>query len=108
MAMEYSGVVVKVEATQRVSDTFTKRNIIICDDPTSKYPNYVSFEAHKDTCNKLDRFGTGQLVKVIFLVNGRRWVDKQGQEKFFTTLKLVDIHEQQKPAVEKKLEDMFF
>ena len=93
MSKKYTmtGTVVEV-GKEQTFNKFSKRTIVVCDDPESKYPNLLPFEAVGDTMKYLDKFKGGDKVKVDFFLNGRKWDNpKTGATQYFTTLRIASI-----------------
>lgn len=93
MSKKYTmtGTVVEV-GKEQTFNKFSKRTIVVCDDPESKYPNLLPFEAVGDTMKYLDKFKGGDKVKVDFFLNGRKWDNpKTGKTQYFTTLRIASI-----------------
>lgn len=88
MGYEAIGKVHRIGETQHVSDTFSKREVVleIADNP--KYPQLVSFEVTKDKCGDLDEFNPGDEVRVEFNLRGREWRSPKGETKYFNTLQI--------------------
>ena len=84
--MEIKGKVHEVGATQQVSETFKKRDLIVeyAENPT--YPEYIRFEALQDKAGLLDSFKAGDEVEVFFNLRGRPWTDKTGKTSYFNSL----------------------
>ncbi|WP_421945722.1 DUF3127 domain-containing protein [Pedobacter sp.] len=84
--MEIKGKVHEVGATQQVSETFKKRDLIVeyAENPT--YPEYIRFEALQDKTGLLDTFKAGDEVEVFFNLRGRPWTDKSGKTSYFNSL----------------------
>ena len=84
--MEIKGKVHEVGATQQVSETFKKRDLIVeyAENPT--YPEYIRFEALQDKTALLDTFKAGDEVEVFFNLRGRPWTDKSGKTSYFNSL----------------------
>jgi hypothetical protein len=84
--MEIKGKVHEVGATQQVSETFKKRDLIVeyAENPT--YPEYIRFEALQDKAALLDTFKAGDEVEVFFNLRGRPWTDKTGKTSYFNSL----------------------
>lgn len=69
-----------VEATKTLGkNNFTKRNLILVDDPTARFPNYALFEFVKDDVSLLDNLKKGQRVTVTFTPSARYWEPKNGK-----------------------------
>ena len=71
-SFEIEGKLHKKSDTQKVSETFRKRELVIEVDD-GKYPQFVPFELLQDRCSVLDPFNEGDLVKVSFNLRGREW-----------------------------------
>lgn len=108
-----TGTVVEV-GKEQTFNKFSKRTIVVCDDPESKYPNLLPFEAVGDTMKYLDKFKGGDKVKVDFFLNGRKWDNpKTGATQYFTTLRIASIfadgeggeQEEEEPVVEEPQDD---
>ena len=84
--MEIKGKVHEVGATQQVSETFKKRDLIVeyAENPTN--PEYIRFEALQDKTALLDTFKAGDEVEVFFNLRGRPWTDKTGKTSYFNSL----------------------
>ncbi|MFW0714642.1 DUF3127 domain-containing protein [Pedobacter sp. N23S346] len=90
--MEIKGKVHEVGATQQVSETFKKRDLIVeyAENPT--YPEYIRFEALQDKTALLDTFKAGDEVEVFFNLRGRPWTDKAGKTSYFNSLVIWKIN----------------
>ena len=86
LGMEIKGKVHEIGATQQVSETFKKRDLIVeyAENPT--YPEYIRFEALQDKTALLDTFKAGDEVEVFFNLRGRPWTDKTGKTSYFNSL----------------------
>ncbi|QPH37971.1 DUF3127 domain-containing protein [Pedobacter endophyticus] len=84
--MEIKGKVHEVGATQQVSETFKKRDLIVeyAENPT--YPEYIRFEALQDKTALLDSLKAGDEVEVFFNLRGRPWTNKEGVTSYFNSL----------------------
>jgi len=85
---EYRGTVEEIGAVQSFgANGFTKRECVVGNPPDSmnKYPNPVLFTFKKNNCALLDQVKKGDVVKVAFTVDGRRWDGPKGV-KYFTDL----------------------
>jgi hypothetical protein len=47
--------------------------------------NYIKFQCTQDRTQMVDRFNTGQEVKVLFNIKGSRW-EKDGKTNYITNL----------------------
>ena len=80
--MEVSGKVEFIGATQEVSATFSKRELVVTTSET--YPQSISIEFNK--CSLLDKVNVGDDVTVGINLRGRKWVNPQGESKYFNTI----------------------
>lgn len=76
--------------TQKVSDKFQKRDVVIATDLNTPYPQFCLFQLNQDKCNILDNFNEGDEVKVQYNLRGRSWDSPQGI-KYFNTLEIWKI-----------------
>jgi predicted ATP-dependent endonuclease of OLD family len=73
--------------TVQVSDKFKRREFVVEYSDNPSYPQYIKFELVQDHCSMLDNVKVGQNLEVSFNLRGRKWLEqKNGQEKYFTTL----------------------
>lgn len=84
--MNIKGKVHEIGATQNVSDTFSKRDLIIeyAENPT--YPEYIKFDALQEKTALLDELRVGDEVEVHFNLRGRPWTNKEGVTSYFNSL----------------------
>lgn len=90
--MEIKGKIHEVGATQQVSETFKKRDLIIeyAENPT--YPEYVKFELLQDKTALADTLKPGDEAEVFFNLRGRPWTDKAGKTSYFNSLVIWKIN----------------
>jgi hypothetical protein len=86
--MEIKGKVYEVSATQQVTDSLKKRELIIEYIENPQYPEYLKFEAIQDRTALIDAVKVGDDVEVFFNLKGRKWTDKMGKVVYFNTLQL--------------------
>lgn len=90
--MEINGKIEKIFATQKVTDSFQKREFVLEYVDNPKYPEYIKLECIQDKCSLLDGFSEGQEVSVSLNLKGRKWTDPQGNDKYFNTLQAWKIN----------------
>ncbi len=97
-----TGNITVIQPTEQISEKFSKRSLIV--DIGNDTP--INLEYHFDDCALLDNFQVGQNVKVEFELDGRKWTNPQGVDKYFVTLKIasVELVGQQQPAPAKSFE----
>lgn len=76
--------------TQKVSDKFAKRDIVIATDLNTPYPQYIIAQVSQDKCSVLDSFNEGDEVKAQYNLKGRSWNSPQGV-KYFNTIEIWKI-----------------
>tara|TARA_B100000795_G_scaffold262887_1_gene241308 strand:+ start:234 stop:593 length:360 start_codon:yes stop_codon:yes gene_type:complete len=74
-----------IKDTQKITDTFQKREFVITDD-SSQYPQHIMFQLTQDRCPLLDGYQLGSEITVNFNLRGREWTSPAGDIKFFNTL----------------------
>jgi hypothetical protein len=82
--MELNAKIYRINETQKVSDSFSKREFIVETD--GQYKQYILLQVVKDKCAVLDGYKIGENVTVSLNINGRLWTNPQGDEKCFNTL----------------------
>jgi hypothetical protein len=83
--MEIQGLVHEIGATQNISDTFKKRDLIIEYAENPEYKEYLKFEAVQDKVNLFDTVKVGEKVEVSFNLRGRAHT-KDGKTSYFNSL----------------------
>ncbi len=84
--MQISGFVHEVGATQQVSDSFKKRDLIVVVSENPQYPEYIKMEATQDKVTLFDGLSQGDGVTVDFNLRGRPWTNKDGVTSYFNSL----------------------
>lgn len=68
-------------------------------DPNTGEPvtseNFPTFEFDGERCAELDRYQPGDVVTVSFNLNGRKYTDRDGKERYFTTVRGYKIESRQ-------------
>jgi hypothetical protein len=82
--MEVSGKVKLVNATQVVSDKFSKRTLVVV--TNDQYPQEIEVQFTQDKCSMLDGLSVGAEVTIGVNLRGRMWTNPQGEEKYFNTI----------------------
>lgn len=85
MAMEVTGKLRAIFETKKVSERFTKRELVL-EIADGKYPQSVLFQLTGDRCANLDAFQVGDEVRIEFNLRGREWKSPQGDVKYFNSL----------------------
>lgn len=84
--MQISGKVHEVGATQQVSESFKKRDLIVAYAENPQFVEYIRFEATQDNTAKFDGLQAGDEVEVHFNLRGRPWTNKEGVTTYFNSL----------------------
>ena len=82
--MQIEGKIKLVNATQVVSDKFSKRTLVVVTSDT--YPQEIEVQFTQDKCNLLDGLSVGAEVTIGVNLRGRMWTNPQGEEKYFNTI----------------------
>ena len=100
--MKVTGKLLEIKETQQVSDSFKKRSFVLEYAENPQYPEYVSFEFIQDKCSLLDNFQVGQEVEVSFNLKGRKWINPEGETRYFNSLQAwrIDAAQAGSPAPE--------
>lgn len=97
--IEISGEVVYVGAPVKYSDKFTKAEIVV-KDSTSKYPEFIKFEAINDKVELMRGYSVGAKVIAEGFVGGKEYQKKEGGIGYITSIKLAKIYEDKPAPVE--------
>lgn len=84
--MNIKGRIHAIFDTQKVSDTFKKREFVVEYKENPQYPEYLKFELIQDKCELLDQYKVGQDVDVYFNLKGREWTNPKGEKVYFNSL----------------------
>lgn len=79
--MEVLGKVKYISNDIKVSDSFTKRELVITTD--EQYPQHILINFVQDKVDLIDKLIIGEEVKVSINLRGREWVNPQGETKYF-------------------------
>ncbi len=80
-----NGTVKVVGTTQKVSEKFSKRELVVSESGT-QFPQLIPVEFTQGNTSMLDGFAPGDEVTVTCFVNGREWT-RDGVTKYFLSLK---------------------
>lgn len=88
MNFEIEGRIIEIFPVEQITDSFRKREFVIehierVND--REFTDYVRFQLIQDRCEILDKFKSGQDVKVSFNLRGRKY-EKNGEIKYFTNI----------------------
>jgi hypothetical protein len=83
---EAKGKLVKKGDIQKISDTFSKRDIWMEIDLESDYPQTIKIELVKDKMSLIDKFNVGDSIAIDVNVRGRRVTLKDQTEEVFNSL----------------------
>lgn len=86
--MDITGIIEHIGPTEQVSDRYRKRIVVIetRKEPGDQYPQLIQIELGQDKCSLLDGMAVGQEVQIWFDLRGRKWTDRNGEVRYFTTL----------------------
>lgn len=90
--IEISGEVAFRGEPVKYSDKFTKAEIVI-KDTTSKYPEFIKFEAVNDKVDMLAGYNVGMQVTAEGFLGGKEYTKKDGTIGYITSIKLAKIFE---------------
>ena len=72
--------------TQKITDSFQKREFIVEYAENPQYPEFIKFELIQTNCDQLDAHNIGDQLAISFNLKGRKWTDKAGEVKYFNSL----------------------
>lgn len=82
--MEVKGTIKVINATQVVSEKFSKRELVVTTNDT--YPQDLLIQFTQDKCDVLNAYKVGQEVTIAINLRGREWINPQGETKYFNTI----------------------
>jgi hypothetical protein len=82
--MQIEGKIKLVNATQVVSEKFSKRTLVVVTSDT--YPQEIEVQFTQDKCSLLDGLPVGAEVTIGVNLRGRMWTNPQGEDKYFNTI----------------------
>lgn len=88
MSFELTGKLIEKFDTQRISESFQKREFVVetSDDKGDRtFTEQIKFQILQDKCTLLDKFNINDKVKVTFDIKGRKW-EKDGKVSYFSNL----------------------
>lgn len=103
MANQITGRIIEIGQTVQIpskngGSSFTKREFILdatTYDPytgeRSEYENIIPLEFSGDKCTELDRFNQGDVVTVSFVLQGRSWMNQDGELKRMASIRCYKI-----------------
>ena len=87
--MEISGVIYKIGEVEKIKD-FKKRDFVV-EMHDRGHVNFIIFELFSTQVDLVEGLKKGDKVEVEFIISGRKWVDKEGIEKYFNSLRAYRI-----------------
>jgi len=75
---------VKGETKEFGSNGFKKREIVITTE--DQYPQHILIELIKDKCSLIDGYHVDDEIEVSYNLNGREWINPQGEAKYFNAI----------------------
>ena len=82
--MELQGKFLAVKPTQKVTDSFQKREFVI--ETQEQYPQEIVLELHQTYCDLIDSYKIGDNLKIQINVKGRRFEKPLEEPKWFNVL----------------------
>jgi hypothetical protein len=82
--MEITGKIKLIGATQQVSASFKKRELVVS--TNEQYQQHILIEFGQDKCDVLDKYKVGDEVSVGINLKGREWTNPAGDVKYFNSI----------------------
>jgi len=83
--MELQGTIKAINPEIQVSASFKKRELVVS--TQEQYPQSILVEFVQDKTDLLKNYKVGDSVKVGINLQGREWVNPQGEVKYFNSIK---------------------
>ena len=86
--MELIGKLEEVRAAVQRTATFTVREFVleVENQRNAQWNDHILFQVSNNNVGLLDTFSVGQMIKVTFDIQGRRWTGQDGTQRVFNTL----------------------
>ena len=86
--MELIGKLEEVRAAIQRTATFTVREFVleVENQRNAQWNDHILFQVSNNNVGLLDTFSVGQMIKVTFDIQGRRWTGQDGTQRVFNTL----------------------
>lgn len=82
--MEVTGKIKFISATNEVSASFKKRELVVS--TNEQYQQHILIEFQQEKCDVLNNYKVGDEVEVSINLRGREWVNPQGETKYFNSI----------------------
>ena len=73
------------ETKEYGSNGFKKREFVI-ETIHEKYPQKIIIETIQDKCSLLDNYFIGDLISISYNINGREWINQEGEARYFNSI----------------------
>lgn len=103
--MKTQGKIYKIQATEQVTEKFSKREFVLEVTNNPAYVQKVLFTLILDNVSKLDSFNVGDEVEVDFNLKGKEWTSPNGEVKYFNTIEAFDIKKMSQDNQSKEKEE---
>jgi len=91
MSGKVTGSVCLIEDTREYGkNNFRKKKVILLQNQ-GKYDNYIPVEFIQDMCDEADQLEMGMEVTIEYRLSGRKWINPEGEERFFLSLEVKDF-----------------
>ena len=86
--MELIGKLEEVRPAIQRTSTFTVREFVleVENQRNAQWNDHILFQVSNNNVGLLDTFSVGQMIKVTFDIQGRRWTGQDGTQRVFNTL----------------------
>lgn len=86
--MELIGKLEEVRTAVQRTATFTVREFVleVENQRNAQWNDHILFQVTNNNVGLLDNFAVGQMIKVTFDIQGRRWTGQDGTQRVFNTL----------------------
>lgn len=78
------GTITFIDQEKQISASFRKREFAIKSD--EPFPQDILMELTQDNCSILDNLKIGDVIRVNFSLKGKKWTNKDGEDKYFNTM----------------------
>lgn len=108
--MNITGKIIHISETQKVSETYRKREVVVETAENPKYPQTISLQLSQAKCDLIEEgnHGLNDHITADFNLRGRKWIAPSGEVKYFNTLEIWKIEKARAEQEHTKPEDGTF
>ena len=94
-----TGIVHVIEETKTYGQKGFRKRLIVLEDDTGRFTNYIPVEFIQDACDTVDELSIGDEVRIRYRLSGRKWQrDEDSEVKYFLSAEALGFEKVDKAA----------